>query len=121
MPLSQGWLRVTQRKTDPRRSTDYQPFHAHDERQPLTPGEVYEIEIEIWPASIALPAGYTISLVLAGRDFERPGATGPLRGSGLFTHTDPLDRPPERHGGEHTVHTGGGRESYLLLPVIPAG
>ncbi len=121
MPLSQGWLRVTQRKTDPRRSSDYQPFHAHDQHQPLTPGEVYEIDIEIWPASIALPAGSTISLILAGLDFERPGASGRLRGSGPFTHADPRDRPPERHSGEHTIHTGGDRDSYLLVPVIPAG
>ncbi len=118
MPLSQGWLRVTQRKLDPARSSEFQPFHAHDQRQPLTPGEIYEIDVEIWPTSIALPAGSVITLSLAGRDFERPGAEGPEKGSGPFLHGE-TDRPPERFSGRHTIHTGGpGRESYLLLPVI---
>ncbi len=118
MPLSQGWLRVTQRKLDAARSSEFQPFHAHDERQPLNPGEIYEIDLEIWPTSMALPAGSVITLTLAGRDFERPGASGPQKGSGPFTHNGPTDRPPERFSGRHTIHTGGGRECYLLLPVI---
>ena len=94
------------------------PWHAHDEAQPLKPGEVLEIDLEIWPASVSLPKGSRLSLVLAGQDFARPDATGPLKGSGLFTHTDPQDSPPERMNGTHTIHTGGTRASYLQLPVL---
>ncbi|MCX7154358.1 MAG: tripartite tricarboxylate transporter substrate-binding protein [Proteobacteria bacterium] len=54
----------------------------------------------------------------AGRDFERPDATGPYKGSGFFLHDDPLDRPADRFGGAHTIHTGGARCSSLLLPFI---
>jgi predicted acyl esterase len=117
-PVSQGWLRVSQRKLDPGRSTEYQPYHTHDQAQKLKPGEAYEVEIEIWPASLALPAGYRLALTLQGKDFERPGETGVQKGSGWFLHDDPRDRPPETFAGTHTVHTGTGRESYLLLPVI---
>lgn len=117
-PLSQGWLRVSQRKLDPARSTEWRPFHAHDESQPLQPGGVYEVQLEIWPMSIALPRGSVIELVLAGRDFERPDATGPYKGSGFFLHDDPLDRPAERFGGSHTIHTGDARPSSLLLPFL---
>jgi hypothetical protein len=120
MPVSQGWLRVTHRKLDAKRTTEWMPWHSHDEHQPLKPGEVYEVDVEIWPASAHLPKGSRIVLRLQGKDFERPDATGPLKGSGLFTHTDPTDRPPERFNGTHTVHTGGARVSYLLLPVLPA-
>jgi predicted acyl esterase len=115
-PVTQGWLRVTQRKTDPARSTEWLPLHTHDERQPLTPGEIYEIDLEIWPGSIALPAGHRLDLVLQGKDFERDTA-GEFKGSGFFLHNDPVDRPPERYDGEHTIHTGPERQAYLLLPV----
>jgi predicted acyl esterase len=30
-PVSQGWLRASHRKLDPELSTDYRPFHSHDE------------------------------------------------------------------------------------------
>lgn len=117
-PLSQGWLRVSQRKLDPVRSSAWRPFHAHDESQPLLPGEVYEVQLEIWPMSIALSCGSIIELVLAGRDFERPDATGPYKGSGFFLHDDPLDRPAGRFGGSHTIYTGGDRPSSLLPPFL---
>ena len=117
-PLSQGWLRVSQRKLDPRRSTQWRPFHAHDESQPLIPGEVYPVDVEIWPMSIAMPAGSVLELTVAGRDFQRPGPGGAARGSGFFLHDDPVDRPVERFAGTSTLHTGPGRESYLLLPAL---
>ena len=116
-PVSQGWLRVSQRKLDAKRSTDYQPWHTHDEAQKLKPGEIVEVDLEIWPASVALPAGYRLALTLQGKDFERPGE-GPQRGSGWFLHDDPRERPPASFGGMHAVHTGPGREAYLLLPLI---
>src|SRR6267142_1163477 len=117
-PVSQGWLRVSQRKLDPKRSTEWQPWHAHDEARKLKPGEIVEVNLEIWPGSLALPPGYRLALTLQGKDFERSGETGPQRGSGWFLHDDPRDRPPSSFGGTHTVHSGGGRDSYLLLPLI---
>jgi len=53
------------------------------------------------------------------KDFERPGATGPMRGVAWFTHDDPIDRPPELFAGTNTLHTGGPHVSYLLLPMLP--
>jgi hypothetical protein len=37
-----------------------------------------------------------------------------------MTHNDPISRPRDVFGGTVTLHAGGGRESYLLLPIIPA-
>ena len=119
-PVSQGWLRVSQRKLDPERSTERRPYHTHDAAQKLKPGEIVPIEVEIWPASIALPAGYRLTLTLQGKDFERADATGEQKGSGWFLHNDPFDRPAAGFAGTNTIHTGAGRESYLLLPVLPA-
>jgi uncharacterized protein len=120
-PLAQGWLRASHRKLCTKRSKPYQPYHTHDEKQPLAPGGIYEIDVEIWPTCIVLPAGYRLALDIRGSDFMRASANAdPLRsGSGPWLHDDAFDRPMSIFGGETTIHTGPGRESFLLLPVIP--
>jgi uncharacterized protein len=69
-PIAQGWLRASHRKLDPKLSTPYRPYHAHAERQMLRPGEIVPLDIEIWPTSIVVPAGYRIALTVRGRDYE---------------------------------------------------
>jgi predicted acyl esterase len=118
-PVSQGWLRVSHRKTDPERSRPYKPYHPHDERQSLKPGEIYEVDVEIWPTSIVVPAGYRLALTIGGKDFERPDAQGLMKGSGIFLHNDPADRPMDVFGGVSAIYTGGDRASHLLMPLIP--
>lgn len=125
-PIAQGWLRASHRKLDPARSTEYQPFHSHDEIQPLKPGTVYEVDVEIWPTCIVVPAGYRLGLSVRGDDYDFGGEATKLlnvdnlmRGSGPFVHDDPEFRPPDVYGGTTTVYGGGGRSSYLLVPVIP--
>lgn len=117
-PVSQGWLRVSQRKLDAALSNAARPFHAHDESQWLMPGTIYPVEVEIWPASLRLPAGYRLVLTLQGRDFERMETPGEQRGSGWFLHNDPVDRPAARYGGSCTIHTGPAHPSRLLLPEL---
>ena len=90
------------------------------ERQLLEPGEIYEVDLEIWPMGFALPAGSRLRLTIQGKDFERPGATGPLRGVAWFTHDDPTDRPSELFAGTNSIYTGGPHQSYLLLPMLPS-
>lgn len=123
-PLAQGWLRASQRKLDTEKSRPDRPYHTHDEIQPLVPGEVYEVQVEIWPTSIVLPAGYRIALQVSGHDFERsvpddPSGAWVPKGSGPFLHTDPHDRPADVYGGRTTIHTGTATPSRLLLPIIP--
>ena len=123
-PIGLGWLRASHRKLDPERTLPYRPYHTHDELQPLTPGEVVELDIEIWPTCLVIPAGHTIALMIRGRDYDNgaeplPGARYPLTGIGPFVHRDPQDRPQEVFGGTNTLHFAPGQESYLLLPVIP--
>jgi uncharacterized protein len=126
-PIAQSWLRASHRKLDPTLTTAYRPYHTHDERQLLRPGEVYELDVEIWPTSIVIPPGYQIALTIQGQDFERPGEAArletmvtPFRGSGPFVHTNPHDRPLEIFGGRTRIHGGGVYPSHLLLPIIPA-
>ena len=119
-PVSQGWLRASHRKLDPARSNDWRPVHAHDERQPLVPGEAYELEVEIWATSVAVPAGGRLALTLQGSDFERPDAEGPFKGSGFFTHVSEADRPAAVFAGQHRIISGGERQSWLQLPIVDA-
>ena len=60
---------------------------------------------------------------IEGTDFQR-ATNGPPRlggrGSGIFLHNDPFDRPSGEFSGENSIATGGGRMSYLTLPVIPS-
>jgi len=128
-PVAQGWLRLSHRKLDPVLTRPYRPYHSHDEIQPVTPGEICQADVEIWPTSVVLPAGYRLALTLRGRDYEvrYPGAPrlgsfkNEMTGCGPFLHDDPVDRPPELTTSRQTLWHGPGRESYLLLPVIPAG
>jgi hypothetical protein len=126
-PLAQGWLRASHRKLDPEKSLPYRPYHPHTSKEPLKPGEVYELDVEIWPTCIALPAGYRIALTVRGKDYVYPGGSGgklsnmknEFTGVGPFLHNDARDRPPEIFDGTVTVHTGGNRASWVMLPVIP--
>ena len=124
-PVGQGWLRASHRKLDPKKSLAYRPWHTHDEKQPLEPGVPVELDIEIWPTCIVVPAGYRIALSIRGRDYEHDDAAAtlsnmkhPMRGCGPFTHDDETDRPPAIFGGKVTLHFE--RRPFLLLPIIPA-
>ncbi|HZD91790.1 MAG TPA: CocE/NonD family hydrolase [Pseudolabrys sp.] len=125
-PVAIGWLRASQRKLDPARSEPYRPWHPHDEEWPLTPGEPVELDVEIWPTSIVVPAGYHIALSMLGRDYEvdgtdvaPPNSGYPMKGVGPFLHIDPDDRPPAVFGGKNTLHFAPGKQPYVLLPIIP--
>jgi len=121
VPVGQGWLRASHRALDERRSRPFLPVHRHDRREPLTPGAVYEVDVEILPTSLVLPAGYTLALDVQGHDYTDPATAktaGPTAGSGSFLHQDPVDRPADLFGGTVTVYTGGQHRSYLLLPIV---
>ncbi|MGB7693927.1 MAG: CocE/NonD family hydrolase [Pseudolabrys sp.] len=126
-PIGQGWLRASHRKLDKKLSRPYRPYHTHDEKQPLKKNQVVELDVEIWPTSIVVPAGCRVGLSIRGRDYEYGGASGgklsnfknELKGCGPFLHDDPRDRPPAIFSSTTSLHFGRGKAPYLLLPVIP--
>jgi predicted acyl esterase len=125
--IGQGWLRASHRKLDRKLTLPFRPYHTHDEKQPLMAGEVYELDIEIIPTCIVVPKGYRVALSIRGRDYVYPGGSGgrlsnmknEFTGNGPFLHDDPRDRPLEIYGSKTTLHLGGGRENFVLLPIIP--
>jgi predicted acyl esterase len=126
VPIALGWLRASQRKLDPARSLPWRPYHPHDERWPLTPGEPVELDVEILPTSIVVPPGFRLVFNVRGCDFDHglgdrgfKDAPYPMHGTGNLLHDDPRDRPSEIFGGRNRLHFETGREPYVLLPVIP--
>jgi hypothetical protein len=103
--LTRGWLRASHRALDPEQTTDTRPFHLHRDPEPLEPGKVYELEIEILPIAHVFKAGHRIRLELANGD--SPIVEGP------FTHFYGVKY------GEDTVHHDASSPSQLVLPIAP--
>ena len=105
VPLAKGWLRASHRKLDSRLTLPYRPYHAHDERRWLAPGEKVELDIEIWPTCMVFREGHRLRLDIQPRDGV---------GAAPYTHYS-----ADYNTGRNTLYTGGGMPSHLLLPVIP--
>lgn len=106
VPVAKGWLRVSHRELDPELTLPYRPYHKHQRRLYLKPGEVVKVEVEIWPTCMVFKKGNRIQLDVQPRD----GA-----GSAGYLHYH-----ADYNTGMNTVYAGGKYESYLLLPIIPA-
>ena len=75
--VTKGWLRASHRKLDKEKSLPYRPYHAHDERWWLTPDEVVECQVEVWPTSMVFRKGHKLRLDIGPKDGV---------GTGHFTH-----------------------------------
>ena len=106
VPVAKGWLRVSHRELDPELSLPYRPYHKHKRRLFLKPGEIVQVQVEIWPTSMVFKKGHRLRLDVQPRD-------GVGSQSYMHYHAD-------YNTGTNTIYSGGNKESYLLLPVIPA-
>ncbi|PPR65889.1 MAG: Cocaine esterase [Alphaproteobacteria bacterium MarineAlpha3_Bin7] len=125
-PVASGWLRASHRALDKERSTEWAPFHTHKKAEPLTPGEIYELDIEIHASGMVIPEGYRVALSIRGRDYVYPGEPdaglsnmkNQFTGVGPFLHDDRDNRPADVFDNYVTIHIGSDRPSYLLLPIV---
>lgn len=102
---SDGRLRVSMRHLDETLSTDDVPAHSFDRVEKLTPGQIADIEIDLLPIGLAFHPGEQIRFVISSRPLLGPM----MPGTREYT---PANR------GQHIIHTGGERASYLQLPVL---
>jgi len=105
VPVTRGWLRASHRKLDPALSRPYRPYHTHDERRLLIPGQPVELQVEIWPTSMVFQKGHRIRLDITPRDGV---------GSHPYTHYN-----ADYKTGSNTLLSGPERTSFLLLPLVP--
>ena len=104
--VTRGWLRASHRGLDPARSTPNRPFHDHRRPEPLEPGQVYELSVEIWPTSWVFLPGHRIRIEVSNAD------------SPMF------DNPINHHFGVKTgtdsIHHDVQHASHVVLPIIPS-
>jgi uncharacterized protein len=107
-PLSNGWQVLSLRAVDPSKSTFrdglmIQPWHPDTRAsvQPVHPGTIYELDVEIFPTLARIPSGHSLRLALQTAD--EPHATPPLPQAGAEA------------GGVVTVYTGPDHPSALVL------
>ncbi len=107
-PVGHGLLKVSRRKLDEARSTEYWPVHTHLEADcaPLTSGEIVAIEVGLNPSSALIRKGCRLRV-----DIQPYSPAGlPVRAYDASYHT----------GATNTVHTGPDHPSYIQLPIVPA-
>ena len=104
-PVSKGWLKASHREKDAARSTPQRPFYTHLNPQPLTPGEIYQFDVEVLPIAHVFKQGHRIRLELANGDSP---AT-----DGVFNHP----YHPSLMGTD-TIYHGGVHASALILPAM---
>jgi len=87
IPLCKGWLRVSLRKVNKEhhKHREYLPWRDYlsTDVQPVIPGEVYGVDIEVWPTNVVVEKGGKLVFEVA---------SGDTQGSGIFQHNDPVDR-----------------------------
>lgn len=114
VPLTKGWLRVSMRKvnTESPKHREYLPHrdYASSDVQKVVQGDIYGVDIEVWPTQVVAEKGGRIVFEVA---------SGDTQGSGIFTHEDKNDRSPEVFQGVNNICFGPGLENYVTLPVIP--
>jgi uncharacterized protein len=108
-PLAKGWLKVSHRKIDPARSTDYTVKHTHlrADHAPLSSGEVVPVEVEIIPTAALIRKAHRIRLDIQPFDGIAHGAR---HGYDETYH----------EGADNTIYTGPKRSSWIQLPIVPA-
>lgn len=84
VPVSKGWQRVSLRKVNKEHPNhrEYRPWRDYfsTDVQPVIPGEVYGLDVEIWPTQIVLQKGERLSFEISGGDTQ---------GVGIFSHESP--------------------------------
>jgi putative CocE/NonD family hydrolase len=107
--LQRGLLRASHRAVDEAasdRTADgrvYRPWRPHTNPTPVTPGEVVEYLVEVWPVGHVFRAGHQIGLKLHAPPFV----------DSYYVYV------PRSAPGVNTVLHGADHPSRLLLPVVP--
>lgn len=115
VPVTKGWLRVSLRKVN-EKSPRHHIWYPHREylstdHVPLAPGQVYPVDVEIWPTNVVMSPGDRLVFEIS---------SGDTQGAGLFEHNSMADRDEKTFGGTNHVHFGEGHENWLLMPLVPA-
>jgi uncharacterized protein len=107
-PLAKGWLKASHRKKDEARSTAYTVKHTHlkADHQPLIPGGIVPVEIEIIPNTALIRKGHRIRVDIQPYDG--------------FGHGTRHGYDAVHHDGvQYAIFTGPDHPSFIQLPIVP--
>lgn len=107
--VTRGWLKASHRRLDEQCSRPWLPVHGHEAPEPLHPGEIVPVELELLPSATLFRRGEVLRLDVQGRWFFR---------------NDPfLGQFPARYepspAGIAVLHCGGSFDAHLLVPFPP--
>ena len=105
--MTSSSVRVSARHLDAAMSTQDVPTHSFDRVEKLSPGEIVDIEIDLFPIGIAFHPGEQLRFVISARNI-------------LETLMPAIREYAGANGGQHIIHTGGEHASYLQLPIKAA-
>jgi predicted acyl esterase len=101
VPITKGWLRVSLRKVNEKshRNTFWHPHREYlsTDEAPIVPGEVYPVDVEVWPTNVVVEKGGRLVLEVS---------SGDTQGAGLFEHNSLEDRSPAKLEGMNHIHLG---------------
>ena len=83
---------------------------GYDEEQLMTPGEIYEVQIELPPVSNLFKMGHRIRLDISSSNFPRFDVN-PNTGESIGRHT-------QSQIAHNTVYTGSEHSSHVILPIV---
>ncbi|KAH8794335.1 X-Pro dipeptidyl-peptidase protein [Hyaloscypha sp. PMI_1271] len=114
VPLCKGWLRTSLRKVN-KEHINHREWLPHrdyfsSDVLPVIPGEVYPVDVEVWPTNVVLSPGSKLVFEVS---------SGDTQGCERFKHTSPTDRPREKLAGMNHIHFGPRYENFVTLPIIP--
>lgn len=112
--LTRGWLKASNRALDEARSTEHKPFHklTREAREPVTPGEIVEYDIEILATANLFRKGHRICLEISSLDVPT-GVAGATNAEYIPYHV------ASSRTTVHSIFHSAQHPSRLLLPIIP--
>lgn len=142
--VATGFLRVSMRNIDEKKSTESEPYYTFDREEKLKNNEIVPVEIEIWPIGLLFKEGEILQLTVGA--YEPQNAYIPFGSAKIsipkegytFNPNEKVEMvtlggnekecadkeeivtsPKTNNRGKHCIYTGGKYDSYLYVPIIP--
>lgn len=106
--VTRGWLRASHRALDAAHTTAWRPVHTHARAEPLAPGQIVAVELELLPSATFFRTGDVVQLDVQGRYF--------------FRHHPLFGQFPAQYeastAGTGVLHVGDSHDAHLLVPIV---
>ena len=86
--------------------------HRTSDASPLVPGDVYELDIDLWATSYVVSAGHRLRVEVSSSDFNRYDRN-PNTGA-------PFGRETQPRVAHQTVFSGAAHPSFVEVSVAPS-